>query len=59
MLRRKIKFVDFKKQFEKDKNQIMPIIKRAFASGEYVGGKYIEILEKNYANTLKLNMHYA
>ena len=53
MLRRKIKFVDFKKQFEKDKNQIMPIIKRAFASGEYVGGKYIEILEKNYANTLK------
>lgn len=54
MLQKKIKFINFKKQFEKDKNQIIPIIKKAFASGEYVGGKYIEILEKKLCQYFKI-----
>ena len=56
MLQKKIKFVDFKLQFKKDKNEIIPIINKAFASGEYVGGRYITIWKKNYANILKVNM---
>ena len=53
MLQKKIKFVDFKFQFKKDKNEIIPIINKAFASGEYVGGKYITILEKKLCKYFK------
>ncbi|WP_435090520.1 DegT/DnrJ/EryC1/StrS family aminotransferase [Candidatus Pelagibacter bacterium nBUS_30] len=45
-----IKRVDLAKQWKKEKFNLLPLIIKTLESGEYVGSKTINILEKNIAN---------
>ena len=54
MIQKKIKFIDFQSQYKKDKKKILPILNNVFSSGEYVGGKYVEILENKLCQYFKV-----
>ena len=45
----KIKRLDLKKQWRNEEKKLLPIVKNVLSSGIYVGGKYINSLEKKLA----------
>ena len=50
-----IKYVDLKKDFQANK-KILNIIDRTLSTGEWVGGREIDLFEKNIRSIQKQNM---
>ena len=54
----KIPYVDLKKQYRSEKKNILKIIDRTLLSGNWVGGKEVEIFEKKYQKFVIQNIAF-
>ena len=52
----KIPYVNIKAQWQEERNELLPIIDRILASGQYVGGSESINLKKKLLNIVRLNM---
>ena len=52
----KIPYVNFNLQWQKEKKDLLPIIKNIFKKGQFVGGDEIEILEKKNIEIYKFKI---
>ena len=48
----KVKFVNLKKQWNKERKDLLKIIDRTINSGDWVGGKNIQLFEKKISKIL-------
>ena len=47
MSERNISFTALKHQWQDERDELLPILEEVFASGKFVGGEYIHVLEKS------------
>ncbi len=52
-----IKYVDLQKEYKQNKKKLLKVIDKSLSSGEWVGGKHIDLFEKNIASYT--NSNYA
>ncbi len=46
----KIPYVSLDKQWQEDRNELLPLIEKQFSSGQYIGGEEVQKFERNIAD---------
>ncbi len=54
-----IKYVDLQNDYKVNKKKLLQIIDKTLSTGEWVGGKEIDLFEKNISNYTKSNFTVA